>query len=57
MMCVCVTVTAESQQMQELAELEGAIEAQPEVTTTTRNEPENHDVPNGGYNSMFLEVL
>jgi hypothetical protein len=57
MMCVCVTVTAESQEIQASAEeFEGTTEIQSEITTNPGDEPENHNVPTGGYHSNFPKV-
>lgn len=53
MMCVCITVTPESQEVRvSAADGEETTECQPE-SYATRDEPENRDVSTGGYHSKF----
>jgi hypothetical protein len=55
MMCVCITVTTEIQEVRVSApEGEEATECQPEPTAT-QEEPEHSDVATGGYRSKFQE--
>jgi hypothetical protein len=57
MMCVCVTVVTERQEIHTPAEeLETATELQPETHTTTHDVPENHNVSTGGYRTQVSGV-
>jgi hypothetical protein len=57
MMCVCVTVVTDSQDVETSAEEpETATEQRPETNTTTHDVPENHDISTGGYHKQLSGV-
>jgi hypothetical protein len=56
MMCVCVTVVTESQDVETSADKpETATELRPETNTTTHDVPEN-DILTGGYHTQLSGV-
>jgi len=57
MMCVCVTVVTESQDVETSAgEPDTATELRPESNTTTHDVSENHDISTGGYHTQLSGV-
>jgi len=54
MMCVCITVVTESQDVETSAEEpETATELRPESNSTTHDVSENHDISTGGYHTQL----
>jgi len=57
MMCVCVTVVTESQDVETSAgESEIATELRQETNTTTHDASENHDISTGRYHTQLSGV-